>query len=78
MILRNSLKQSVTFVLILIQRNIPIYSSQENDTNEYPNIFHIFKENDANEYSNEYSYQEKDEYDTNLCIEKNYLNKTFL
>ena len=32
-------KQSVTFVWILIRTNIRIYSCQENDTNEYPNIF---------------------------------------
>ena len=31
--------QSVTFVWILIRTNIRIYSCQENDTNEYPNIF---------------------------------------
>ena len=31
--------QSVTFVKILIQMNIRIYSYQKNDTNEYPNIF---------------------------------------
>ena len=31
--------QSVTFVWILTQMNIRIYLCQENDTNEYPNIF---------------------------------------
>ena len=31
--------QSVTFVWILTRTNIRIYSCQENDTNEYPNIF---------------------------------------
>ena len=31
--------QSVTFVWILIRTNIRIYSCQENDTNEYLNIF---------------------------------------
>ena len=39
-LLRNSnIKQSVTFVWILIRTNIRIYSCQENDMNEYPNIF---------------------------------------
>ena len=33
------LDQSVTFVWILIRTNIRIYSCQENDMNEYPNIF---------------------------------------
>ena len=31
--------QSVTFVKILIQMNVRIYSYQKNYTNEYPNIF---------------------------------------
>ena len=31
--------QSVTFVKILIQMNVQIYSYQQNYTNEYPNIF---------------------------------------
>ena len=31
--------QSVTFVKILIRMNVRIYSYQQNDTNEYPNIF---------------------------------------
>ena len=33
------LKQSVTFIWILIRTNIRIYSCQENNPNEYPNIF---------------------------------------
>ena len=33
------LYQSVTFVKILIQMNVRIYSYQQNYTNEYPNIF---------------------------------------
>merc|ERR1712016_534248 len=32
-------EQSVTFVKILIQMNVRIYSYQQNYTNEYPNIF---------------------------------------
>ena len=31
--------QSVTFVLMSIQTNIRIYSYEEKDTNEYPNMF---------------------------------------
>ena len=34
-----ALKESVTFVWILTQMNIRINLCQENDTNEYPNIF---------------------------------------
>ena len=34
-----TLYQSVTFVLILIRTNIRIYSYQENNTNEYPNMY---------------------------------------
>ena len=44
--------QSVTFVWILIRTKIRIYSCQENDTNEYPNIF-VSKFN-TNEYPNKY------------------------
>ena len=61
-----SLKQSVTFVWILTQTNIRIYSYQENDTNEYTNIFvwnfltwtniriYSYQNFDTNEYSNKY------------------------
>ena len=34
-----NMNQSVTFVKILIQMNVRIYSYQQNYTNEYPNIF---------------------------------------
>ena len=56
--------QSVTFVWILIRTNIRIYSCQENDTNEYPNIFvwnfltrtniriYSYQNFDTNEYPN--------------------------
>ena len=34
-----NVNQSVTFVWILTRTNIRIFSFQENDTNEHPNIF---------------------------------------
>ena len=58
--------QSVTFVWILIRTNIRIYSCQENDTNEYPNIFvwnflrrtniriYLYQNFDTNKYPNKY------------------------
>ena len=58
--------QSVTFVWILTLVNIPIYLYQENDTNEYPNIFvwifstrtniwiYSYQNLDTNEYPNKY------------------------
>ena len=61
--------QSVTFVLISIRTNIRIYSFQENDTNQHPNIFvwnfltqtniriYSYPKNDTNEYPNKYSDQ---------------------
>ena len=61
--------QSVIFVWILIPTNIRIYSCQENDMNEYPNIFlwtflirmniriYLYQNFDTNENPNKYSDQ---------------------